>query len=51
VQISLTKLEYPVCQTGLSDFSSSNATASFVKFQNHLFTPPPLGDIKGLSVS
>jgi hypothetical protein len=37
---SLTKPEYPVCQTRLSGFDSSNSTVSFVKFQNHLFTPP-----------
>jgi hypothetical protein len=42
----LTKQDCPVCQTGLSDFASSNFAVSFVKFQNHLFTP---GDIKGLS--
>jgi hypothetical protein len=46
---SLTKLDCRVCQTGLSGFGSSNSAASFVKFQNHLFTPP-LGDIKGLSL-
>jgi hypothetical protein len=48
IQISLTKPECPVCQTGLSGFGSSNSAASFVKYQNCLFTPP-LGDIKGLS--
>jgi hypothetical protein len=48
VQNSLTKLECPVYQTGLSDFGSSNSAVSFVKFHNHLFTPP-LCDIKGLS--
>jgi hypothetical protein len=37
---SLTKLECLVCQTGLSGFGSSNFTTSFIKFQNHLFTPP-----------
>jgi hypothetical protein len=36
---SLTKSECPIYQTGLSDFSSSNSTASFAKFQNRLFTP------------
>jgi hypothetical protein len=35
-------------QTGQSDFDSSNSSASFVKFQNRLFTLP-LVDIKGLS--
>jgi hypothetical protein len=45
---SLTKLDCPISQTGLSGFGNSNSTASFVKFQNHLFIPP-LGDIKGLS--
>jgi hypothetical protein len=45
---SLTKPDCPVCQTGLSSFSSSNSAASFVKFQNRIFTPP-LGGIKGLS--
>jgi hypothetical protein len=29
---SLTKPECPVCQTGLSDFDSSNSAVSFVKF-------------------
>jgi hypothetical protein len=33
----------------VSGFGSSNSAASFVKFQNCLFTPP-LGDIKGLSL-
>jgi hypothetical protein len=46
---SSTKPECPVCQIGLFGFSSSNSAASFVKFQNFLFTPSPLGDIKGLS--
>jgi hypothetical protein len=45
---SLTKLECSVCQIGLFSFDSSNSVASFVKFQNRLFTPL-LGDIKGLS--
>jgi hypothetical protein len=47
---SLTKLDCPVCQTGLFGFGSSNSAATFVKFQNLLFNPPP-GDIKGLSGS
>jgi hypothetical protein len=46
---SLTKQDYLICQTRLSDFGSFNSAASFVKFQNHLFTPP-LGDIKGFSL-
>jgi hypothetical protein len=46
---SLTKLECLVCQIRLFDFYSSNSAASFVKFQNRLFTPS-LGDIKGLLV-
>jgi hypothetical protein len=46
VLTSLIKPEYPVCQTGLSSFDSSDSTACFVKFQNHQFTLPPLGDIK-----
>jgi hypothetical protein len=48
VHNSLTKLECPVFQTGLSDFDNSNSAVSFVKFQNRLFTPHHLGDIKGL---
>jgi hypothetical protein len=48
---SLIKLECSVYQTGLSSFNSSNSTMSFVKFQNRLFTPHPLGDIKGLSIT
>jgi hypothetical protein len=47
---SLTKLKCPICQIGLSDFGSSNSAMSFIKFQNRLFTPSPLGDINGLSV-
>jgi hypothetical protein len=47
---SLTKPDCLIYQTGLSSFDSSNSAASFVKFQNHLFTTPPLGDIKGLSM-
>jgi hypothetical protein len=39
VLASLTKSECPVSQTGVSSFVSSNSTASFVKFQNHLFAP------------
>jgi hypothetical protein len=46
---SLTKLKCLVCQTGLSDFGSSNFATSFIKFHNRLFTLPPLGHIKGLS--
>jgi hypothetical protein len=45
---SLTKLKCPIYQTKLSSFGNSNSAASFVKFQNWLFTPP-LGGIKGLS--
>jgi hypothetical protein len=51
VHVSLIKLECSVSQTGLSGFSSSNSVVSVVKLQNRLFTPPPLGDIKGLSGS
>jgi hypothetical protein len=46
---SLTKPDCTVCQTGLSGFCSYNSAAFFVKFHNHLFTPP-LGDIKGFSL-
>jgi hypothetical protein len=37
----MTKPKCHVSQTGLSSFGSSNFTASFIKFQNRLFTPPP----------
>jgi hypothetical protein len=36
---SLTKPDCSICQTGLSDFDSSNSAVSFVKFHNRLFTP------------
>jgi hypothetical protein len=37
-----TKSECPISQTELSDFGSSNFTASFVKIQNRLFNPPSM---------
>jgi hypothetical protein len=48
---SLIKSDNLICQTGLSGFDSSNSATSFIKFQNRLFTPSPLGDIKGVSIS
>ncbi len=36
---SLGKPDGSVSQTGVSGFGSSNSAVSFVKFQNHLFTP------------
>jgi hypothetical protein len=35
-------------KTGVYGFDSSNSAVSFIKFQNHIFTPP-LDDIKELS--
>jgi hypothetical protein len=29
-------------KTGVYGFDSSNSAVSFIKFQNHIFTPPPL---------
>jgi hypothetical protein len=49
VQISLTKSELPVSQTGMFGFDSSNSTASFVKSQNRQFTPPPSRQHQGTS--
>jgi hypothetical protein len=45
---SLTKSECLVFQSRVSSFDSSNSAVRFVKFQNRLFTPLPLDDIKGL---
>jgi hypothetical protein len=47
VLISLTKPNGLVCQTGVSNFDSSNSIVSFVKFHKCIFTR--LCDVKGLS--